>query len=43
VAGEKAKMKEYLGLAQQVSGTMVDPETKKQLLDDLATIKSVVE
>jgi hypothetical protein len=38
VAGKSSKMKEYLELARQVSGTMVDPETKKQLLDDLATI-----
>ena len=39
VAGNSARMKEYLELARQVSEKMADPEAKKQLLDDLATIK----
>ena len=34
-----AKMEEYLQKAYQVSEKMADPEAKKQLLDDLATIK----
>jgi hypothetical protein len=38
VAPNPEKMKEYLKKAHQVSETMTDPEARKQLLDDLATI-----
>jgi hypothetical protein len=39
LAGEHSKAEEYLHLARQVSEKMSDPEARKQLLDDLATIK----
>jgi hypothetical protein len=40
VAGDGAKMEEYLAKAREVAGTMPDPEAKKMLLDDLETIKT---
>ncbi len=39
LAGERSKADEYLHLARQVSEKMSDPEDRKRLLDDLATIK----
>ena len=39
VGRNQAKMEEYIQKAYQVSEKMADPEAKKQLLDDLATIK----
>ena len=39
VAGNQAKMEEYLKKARRVAEILPDPEDKKQLLDDLATIQ----
>ncbi len=38
-ASSKTRMAEYLKLAQQVAETLPDPEAKKALLADLATIR----
>jgi hypothetical protein len=37
VAGNRAKMEEYLVEARRVADQMPDPDAKKQLLDDLAS------
>ncbi|MBM3152555.1 MAG: hypothetical protein FJZ96_10220 [Chloroflexi bacterium] len=39
VAGEQSKMMEYLSLARQASEKVADPQERKALLDDLATIR----
>lgn len=39
VAGDKARMEEYLGKAREFAGKVPDPDSKKFLTDDLATIK----
>jgi hypothetical protein len=39
LAGERSRMEEYLHLARQIGEKMSDPEVRKQLFDDLATIK----
>jgi len=39
VAGDREKMKDYLQKAMQVTEKMSDPEAKKQLLEDLSTIR----
>jgi hypothetical protein len=39
LAGEGPKADEYLHLARQLSEKISDPQDRKQLLDDLATIK----
>jgi hypothetical protein len=38
VAGDKEKVQSYLGLARQACEKVTDPEEKKLILDDLATI-----
>jgi len=38
LAGDKAKSEEYLGLAKKLANSVTDAESKKMLLDDLATI-----
>lgn len=38
LAGNMAESKEYLGLARKLADSVTDPESKKMLLDDLATI-----
>jgi len=39
VAGNREKMADFLQKASQVAERMSDPEAKKQLLDDLSTIR----
>jgi hypothetical protein len=38
VAGDDARMKEHLAEAKRIAETVTDPDSKKMLLDDLATI-----
>ena len=40
LAGNKAESEEYLGLAKKLADSVTDAESKKMLLDDLATIAS---
>jgi hypothetical protein len=39
LSGNQLKAQEYIELGKQVSEEMTDPDAKKQLLDDLATIR----
>lgn len=39
VAGDREKMDAYLQKAAQVTALIADPEAKKQLLEDLSTIR----